>query len=176
MARGIRTARQNKEGTRNNNMKKEYAVLTQAALTTVGAFLSAKLGILFPVLCILACMMIMDYISGMLASKAEAIDHPGDSNYGWSSKKGAAGIIKKVAYLCVIAVALVLDYVLVQVSGTLDFDMPLKALFGLLVTVWYLLNELLSIIENAGRMGANVPEWLRKYIAVLRDKIDSKAE
>ena len=46
-------------------MKKEYAVLTQAALTTVGAFLSAKLGILFPVLCILACMMIMDYISGI---------------------------------------------------------------------------------------------------------------
>ena len=121
-------------------------------------------------------MMIMDYISGMLASKAEAMEHPGDSSYGWSSRKGAAGIIKKVAYLCVIAVALVLDYVLVQVSGTLDFDMPLKALFGLLVTVWYLLNELLSIIENAGRMGANVPEWLRKYIAVLRDKIDSKAE
>ena len=36
-----------------------------------------------------------------------------------------------------------------------------------------LLNELLSIIENAGRMGGPVPEWLRKYIAVLKDKIDS---
>lgn len=167
---------ENKEETRNDNMKKEYAVLTQGVLAAAGAFLSAKLGILFPVLCMLAGMMIIDYITGMLASKVEVMEHPGDSNYGWSSKKGAKGIIKKVAYLCVIAVALVLDYVLVQVSGSLDFEMPLKAMFGLLVTVWYLLNELLSIIENAGRMGANVPEWLRKYIAVLRDKIDSKVE
>ena len=41
------------------------------------------------------------------------------------------------------------------------------------MAVWYLLNELLSIVENAGRMGAAVPDWLLKYIAVLKDKIDS---
>ena len=41
------------------------------------------------------------------------------------------------------------------------------------MAVWYLLNELLSIIENAGRMGADVPEWLLKYISVLKDKIDN---
>ena len=51
--------------------------------------------------------------------------------------------------------------------------MPVTAFFGLLVTLWYILNELLSVIENAGRMGGPVPEWLRKYIAVLKDKIDS---
>ena len=51
--------------------------------------------------------------------------------------------------------------------------MPTSAFFGLLVAVWYLLNELLSIVENAGRMGAAVPDWLLKYIAVLKDKIDS---
>jgi toxin secretion/phage lysis holin len=145
----------------------------QGALTAIAAFMSAKLGILFPVLCILLVMMIADYISGMMASKVEAIDHPENSNYGWNSKKGAKGIIKKVGYLCVIAVAMVVDYVIAKTSGTLGFTMPVKTLFGLLVTVWYLLNELLSIIENAGRMGAPVPEWLRKYIAVLKDKIDS---
>lgn len=154
-------------------MKREYVVAAQGALTLAAAFLSDKLGILFQVLCVFAGMMIVDYITGMLASKAEAIDYPGDSNYGWSSKKGAKGIIKKVGYLCVIAVALVLDYVIVSVSGKLGFQMPANAIFGLLVTVWYLLNELLSIIENAGRMGAHVPEWLRKYIAVLRDQIDN---
>lgn len=153
-------------------MKREYMI--QGLLATVGAFLSAKLGALFPVLCIFAGMMVMDYLSGMAASKAEALEYPDNPDYGWSSKKGAKGILKKVGYLCVIVVALVLDYVLVRVSDRLDFQMPLKAMFGLLVTVWYLLNELLSIIENAGRMGANVPEWLRKYIAVLRDKIDSE--
>lgn len=154
-------------------MKKEYVFVVQGALATAGAFLSDRLGILFPVLCILMGMMILDYITGMLASKNEAIDHPEDSNYGWSSKKGAKGIIKKVGYLCVIAVAMVVDYVIAKVSGELGVKIPVSAFFGLLVAVWYLLNELLSIIENAGRMGAAVPEWLIRYIAVLKDKIDT---
>lgn len=88
-------------------------------------------------------------------------------------QKGAKGIIKKVGYLCVIAAAMVVDYVIVSVSVELGMQISVRAFFGLLVAVWYLLNELLSIIENAGRMGANVPEWLRKYIAVLKDKIDN---
>ncbi|MEY8357315.1 phage holin family protein [Lachnospiraceae bacterium 54-53] len=154
-------------------MKKEYVFAVQGILAAIGAFLSDKLGILFPVLCILAFMMAIDNVSGMLASKTEAIDHPEEPSYGWSSKKGAKGIIKKVGYLCIIAVAMVVDYVIAEVSGTIGFDMPTNTFFGLLVTVWYVLNELLSIIENAGRMGAPVPEWLSKYIAVLKNKIDN---
>lgn len=154
-------------------MKREYVIGIQGVLAAAGAFLSNKLGILFPVLCALAAMMVVDYITGMLASKSEAMDHPQDPGYGWSSKKGAKGIIKKVGYLCVIAVAMMVDYVIAVVSGHLGFTVHASAFFGLLVAVWYLLNELLSIIENAGRMGAAVPEWLLKYIAVLKDKIDS---
>lgn len=154
-------------------MKKEYVFAVQGALAAAGAFLSDRLGILFPVLLVLLAMMVVDYITGMLAGKSEAIDHPGNSSYGWNSKKGAKGIIKKVGYACVIAVAMVVDYVIITVADQLGFPIPASAFFGLLVSVWYLLNELLSIIENAGRMGANVPEWLRKYIAVLKDKIDN---
>lgn len=43
--------------------------------------------------------MVIDYLSGMAASAVEALDHPDDKSYGWSSKKGAKGIAKKVAYL-----------------------------------------------------------------------------
>lgn len=154
-------------------MKKEYVFAIQGVLAAVGAFLSDKLGILYPVLCILTLMMVVDNVTGMLASKTEAIDHPDDPSYGWSSKKGAKGIIKKVGYLCVIAVAMVVDYIIAKVSYTVGFDVPVNVFFGLLVAVWYLLNELLSIIENAGRMGAPVPDWLSKYIAVLKDKIDN---
>ena len=155
-------------------MKREYVVAVQGALALIGALLSEKLGILFQVLCLFLGMMVIDYITGMLASKAEAIDHPGDASYGWSSKKGAKGIIKKVGYLCVIAVAIVVDYVIVTFSGKLGLQMPGTAYMGLLVTVWYLLNELLSIIENAARMGARVPEWLCNYIAILRYQIDNE--
>lgn len=154
----------------------KYVVAIQAFLAAGGAWVSAKLGILKPVLVILMVMMVLDYITGMLASKEEALEHPDDSGYGWSSKKGAQGIIKKVGYLCIIAVAMVVDYIILHVATAMGITVSAKAFFALMVAVWYILNELLSIIENAGRMGAQVPEWLCKYIAVLKEAIDHKAD
>ena len=95
---------------------------------------------------------------------------------GRSSRRGAEGIIKKVGYLCVIAVAMVVDYLILRVSAETGFEVSAKAFFGLLVAIWYILNEILSIIENAGRMGSPVPEWLMRYVSVLKNKIDSQGD
>lgn len=141
-------------------------------LSLIGAWLFSKIGILLYVIFILAVMMCVDYLTGMLASKREAIDHPDDPAYGWSSAKGAKGIIKKVGYLCVISVAMVVDYIIRKAAIEVGLQINIKAIFGLMVAVWYLLNELLSIIENAGRMGAPVPDWLIRYISVLKNKIE----
>lgn len=147
----------------------------QVCVTGLVAYLSQKLGVTFYLLGILLCLMVIDYLSGMAASAVEALDHPDDKSYGWSSRKGAKGIAKKVAYLFVIAVGMVIDYVIIQTSGVLGFNLP-NTMLSLLVTVWYMLNEALSITENAGRMGAPVPEWLMKYTAALKNKIDSSRE
>lgn len=144
----------------------------QLLATGVVAYLSHKLGVTFYLLGLLLVLMVIDYVSGMAASAVEAIDHPDDKRYGLSSKKGAKGIAKKVAYLCVIAVSMVIDYIVIRTSGVLGVALP-NTMLSLLVSVWYLLNEALSIIENAGRIGAPVPNWLMKYIAALKDKIDS---
>ena len=153
----------------------KFVVAVQGLFAAVIGWISAKLGILGPVLLILLVMMVIDYVTGMLASKQEAIDHPDDPAYGWNSKKGAKGIIKKVGYLCIIAVAIVVDYIILHVAAAMGATVTVKAFFALAVAVWYVLNEMLSIIENAGRMGAPVPEWLSKYIAVLKETIDHKA-
>ena len=58
-------------------MKQAYITI-QAAATALIAWLSARLGLLLPVLCILAVAMVLDYITGMLASTLEEIDHPDD--------------------------------------------------------------------------------------------------
>lgn len=151
-----------------------YIVAIQAFCAAVGAWISAKLGILGPVLIILFIVMILDYITGMLASKQEAISHPDNPAYGWSSRKGAAGIIKKIGYVCIIAVGMVMDYIIIHIASGMGIEVSAKALFALLVAVWYILNELLSIVENVGRMGVDIPEWLRKYIAILKDAVDHK--
>lgn len=146
----------------------------QAAASAVAAWFLAKMGLLFYVLLVLLAMMVLDYITGMLAAKRESIDHPDDPAYGWSSKRGAEGIIKKAGYVCIIAAAMAADWIIFNVAATVGIETKLKAFFGLLVAVWYVLNELLSIIENAGRMGAPVPEWLAKNIAQLKKQIDEK--
>lgn len=156
-------------------MKQVYYTI-QVGAAALLAWLSARLGILFPVICILAGMMVLDYITGMLASKREALEHPDDPAYGWSSRRGTAGIIKKVGYLCIIAVAMVVDWIILNVAAQAGIEIALKAFFGLLVAIWYVLNELLSIIENAGRMGADVPAWLSRYVAVLKNKIDIQGD
>ena len=155
---------------------KRVLLTVQGVISAVIAWLSAKLGILFPTLIIMMIAMVVDYITGMLASKTEALDHPGDPNYGWNSRKGVKGILKKVGYLCVIAVAMMVDYVIIIVSTQAGITPPVKVIFGLFVTIWFILNEFLSIIENAGRMGAPIPDWLKNYIAILRDKINEEAD
>ena len=147
----------------------------QGAVTVAVSWLAARLGVLFAPVILLMVMMVLDYISGMLASKAEAIAHPEDPAYGWSSRKGILGILKKIGYMCLIVVAVGLDHILIQAAAPLGVDLP-KAIFGLLVTVWMVLNEMLSIVENAGRMGAPVPPWLAKCVASLKDKIDQEGE
>lgn len=153
-------------------MNRSTCMSIQLLATGVVAYLSHKLGVTFYLLGLLLVLMVIDYVSGMAASAVEAIDHPDDKRYGWSSKKGAKGIAKKVAYLCVIAVSMVIDYIVIRTSGVLGVALP-NTMLSLLVSVWYLLNEALSIIENAGRIGAPVPNWLMKYIAALKEKIDS---
>lgn len=146
--------------------------VVKVSVSGIIAWISGKLGILFPVLSVLCIMMVIDYISGMVAAKAEALRHPDDPSYGWSSKKGLQGILKKVGYLCVIAVTIVVDYIIMCTADKLGITPTEKAFFTLVIAIWYIFNEAISIIENAGRMGADVPRWLIKYIADLKGKIE----
>lgn len=42
----------------------------------------------------------------------------------------------------------------------------------LIVAVWYIFTELGSIIENIGKLGAPMPDWLKKEIKMLQAKLD----
>lgn len=48
------------------------------------------------------------------------------------------------------------------------------AVAGVLVTAWYLLTELGSIAENAGALGAPMPQFLMRAIAALRAGISDR--
>jgi phage-related holin len=95
-------------GSRGEDMRETYYFIT-GLISAAVAYVSGKMGILMPLIGLLTLMMIVDYITGMGAAKKEAVEHPEDPSYGWSSKKGFNGIIKKVAIFAVITVSISLD-------------------------------------------------------------------
>lgn len=143
----------------------------QLLLSWMITWISAKFQALGMLLLCLLFLMFIDYITGMLASRKEGIDHPDDVSYGWRSQKGFWGIIKKTGCWMVIASAFSVDELLLHSAKSLGITYPGNLYLGVFVTVWYSLNEVLSIIENAGRMGVPIPQELKTYISILKKKL-----
>lgn len=146
----------------------------KSILSVMGAWISNKLGLLFPALGLLMVLMIIDYISGMLAAKKEALENPGDSRYGWSSKRSILGIYKKLGYMLTILVAVSIDYLIFKFTKEIGLEFDSDTIFGLLVTVWFIINELISILENVGRMGTELPDFLKKVLSELKNDLEDK--
>lgn len=43
-----------------------------------------------------------------------------------------------------------------------------------MVAIWFVVNEMLSILENIGRMGAELPDFLKNVLSELRKKLNDK--
>jgi len=114
--------------------------------------------------------MALDYLTGSLAAARAG---------AWSSGKARDGIWHKCGMVVVVAVAAGTDLLLSLVLANL----PLAALpveyAGLVcpvVLVWYIVTELGSMVENAVVMGAPVPKWLVKLLALGKDAVDSAGD
>lgn len=147
----------------------------KGVFATIAAYISAKLGLLVPVMLFLLICMVFDYATGLMAEKYEKLSNP-DSNAGWSSRKGMIGIFKKVSYLLAVSVGIGLDWLILTTAEEFDMHMPVKVFFGILIALWYVLNEMLSIVENLNRMDAKVPIWLTKVVILLQNRIDDIGE
>lgn len=82
------------------------------------------------------------------------------------------GIYKKVGYVITILAAISTDYIIYELVGEIGIDYQGKTIFGLLVVVWFLINEILSILENTGRMGAILPTFLKNILSELKKEVD----
>ena len=99
----------------------------------------------------LIALIILDYISGVIAAAVEK---------RLSSEVGAKGIAKKIFMLLIVALANIVD---INVIGD---GHVLKTV----TVVFYICNECISLIENAGRIGVPVPKKLLDVLEQLRDK------
>lgn len=153
-------------------MKSEHTI--QLLLSWIITWISTKFQAFGILLLCLLFLMFIDYITGMLASRNEGIEHPDDTSYGWNSQKGFIGIMKKTGCWLIICSAFSVDELLLHSAKSLEITYPGNLYLGVFVTVWYSLNEVLSIIENAGRIGVPIPQKLKTYISILKKEINDK--
>lgn len=131
------------------------AVVLKYGIGGAASALSFLFGGMSMLLEVTLILFILDYISGVVASGYEG---------KISSKTGWKGIAKKFMSLLIICVGHLMDMVL----GTQYVQM------GILYVL--LSNELISIIENAGRTGVKIPAVLQNAVEILKTKGDKKNE
>ena len=114
--------------------------------------------------------MALDYLTGSMAAAKEG---------QWSSARAREGIWHKCGMIVVVLVAAGADLLL---AAVLD-NLPLVALpfeyAGLVcpvALVWYIVTELGSMAENAAAMGAPVPKWLVRLLALSKGAADGAGD
>lgn len=114
--------------------------------------------------------MAMDYITGSLAAAKKG---------AWSSASAREGIWHKAGMIVVVVVAAGADLLISVLLANLPLvELPV-AYTGMVcpvVLVWYIVTELGSMVENAAAMGAPVPKWLAKLLALGRDAVDGAGD
>ena len=139
----------------------------QAVVSAVITGLLYYLGIVAVPIIILIIAMIIDYATGMMSAWL---------NSELSSKKGIKGIVKKISYLALVAVAMIVDWLIFQGLQQINVDLHYSVFFVILVTVWLIINELISVLENLSRMGVPIPNFLKKIIDRLKNTVDEKGD
>ena len=135
------------------------AVMGGAALT--GGMISQAFGGWDAALITLLLFMAVDYVSGLIVAGVFQASDKSESG-SLSSIACWQGLLKKGMTLVIVLVAAQLDKVL----GT--------AFVRDAVVIAYIVNETISIIENAGLMGLPIPDVIMSAIEQLQGKNEQK--
>ncbi len=134
-----------------------------AFITAMGAFLGWKGVMLLTWVAVMA----LDYITGtMAACKAGQ----------WCSATAREGLWHKGAMIVVVAVAAISDAIMVIIVEYVPIGLQWPGVLLPLVLAWYIITELGSILENAVKMGANVPAWLVKLLKASANLVEAAGD
>jgi toxin secretion/phage lysis holin len=129
-------------------------IIYKAAATTLGGISGYLFGGWSTLIQILVIFIVIDYVTGLIAAGYQG---------KLSSRIGFKGIAKKVMIFALVAVAHLIDRALGD-----------NHLFRDATIYFYLANELLSILENAGKTGLPIPDQIKNAVQVLKGKSGGK--
>ena len=113
-------------------------------------------------------LMFMDYLSGSLAARKSGT---------WKSSVARDGLLHKGGMILVVLVALLADIAMSLALPHIPVvNMAWPDILFPIVLAWYIITELGSILENAVKMGAQVPNWLIKIFNASLKAIDATGD
>lgn len=126
---------------------------------TVGSAIAYALGGWDASVITLLVFMAIDYITGFILA---IVFHksPKSQTGAYDSKAGWKGLVKKCITILFVVIAVRLDMLL---NTTYIRDA---------VCIAFIVNELISIVENAGLMGIPIPAIITKAIDILKSKTE----
>lgn len=137
-------------------MMERFTDWLKAAAAALGGVAAYLWGPWDALIIALVVFVILDYITGI--AKAAICRE-------LSSKAGFHGLLKKVAIFVLVAIGTVMDSVIPAANHAIRSA----------VIMFYIANEGLSILENAGQLGLPLPKVLKKALEKMKDA-DEKPE
>lgn len=132
------------------------------------ALMTAVFGIYWYVFAAYLILNVFDWLSGWYKSRKNKTE---------SSKVGLKGIIKKLGYWVVIAVAFLMSTVFTKLgSDILNVNLDFLMMIGWFTLACLLVNEIRSILENLVECGYNVPVVLINGLEVADKLINKESE
>ena len=136
---------------------KEFWNTIQFVFAGIGGWLGWFLGGCDGLLYALLAFVVVDYITGVMCAI---------SDHTLSSEVGFKGICRKVLIFLLVGIANILD---VQVIGT---GLVLRTA----VVFFYISNEGISLLENAGHLGLPIPAKMKEVLEQLHDRSEKGDE
>lgn len=134
---------------------KEFWNMIQFLFAGIGGWLGYFLGGCDGLLIALLLFVITDYITGVLCAIADK---------KLSSAVGFKGICRKVLIFLLVGIANILD---MQVIGT-------GSVLRTAVIFFYISNEGVSLLENAGHLGLPIPVKIKAVLEQLHDRAEQE--
>ena len=129
----------------------------QVVLAAIGGGLGWFFGEMDGFFYALIAFVVIDYLTGVMCAII---------NRELSSAVGFKGIFRKVLIFLLVGIANIID---VQVIGT-------GAVLRTAVIFFYISNEGVSLLENAGHLGLPIPEKIKTVLEQLHDRAENGKE
>lgn len=134
---------------------------TSALLMGLSVYLNA---IIIPI-AILFGAVLCDYLTGMAKAWYKS---------DLSSDIGLKGIIKKLCYFVLVCVGSMCDWLITSGLTKIGVEIQMSYYVGVFITIWLIINELISILENLTELDVPIPNFVKKLLKRIKKQIDDE--